>query len=277
MSKSLKSPGATNPLRICLWSGPRNVSTALMYSFAQRSDTRILDEPLYAHYLSVTGVEHPGKVEILAALENDGRRVVRELILGPCDRPVLFMKQMTNHLVGLDWDFMRHTVNVLLVRDPLQVIPSLAKGIVIIGLRDVALATQVELLQQLRAWGQDPPVLDAKHLLLDPPGVLRRLCSHVGIAFEESMLRWKSGPHPEDGVWARYWYQNAHLSTGFEPFRERSEPFPAHLMPLLEESRKYYELLSSIAIKTDIVGAAADGYEERGGVKGNSEINEKLL
>ena len=99
------------PQAICLWSGPRNVSTALMYSFAQRDDTRVVDEPLYAHYLRVTGAPHPGRDEVLAAQDDDAARVIEQVILGPCDRPVLFLKQMAHHLVGVPREFLGRTAN----------------------------------------------------------------------------------------------------------------------------------------------------------------------
>lgn len=239
-------------LRICLWSGPRNVSTALMYSFAQRDDTRVLDEPLYAHYLRVSGADHPGKEEVLAAQENDGERVVREVILGPCDRPVLFMKQMAHHLVELDWDFLKEVANVLLVRDPLEMLPSLAQNLIVPTLRDTGYARQTQILEQLRTWGQEPPVLEARELLLDPRGVLSQLCERLGLPFQETMLSWTPGPRPEDGVWAKYWYHNLHRSTGFQPYRKKEEPFPESLLPLLEECRPHYEMLYTAAIKANL-------------------------
>jgi hypothetical protein len=236
-------------LRICLWSGPRNVSTALMYAFAQRDDTRVLDEPLYAHYLQVSGADHPGKEEVMAALENDGERVIREVILGPCDQPVLFMKQMAHHLVELDWSFLKEVANVLLVRDPLEMLPSLAQNLTVPTLRDTGYARQTQILEQLRAWGQEPPVLEARELLLDPRGVLSQLCERLGLPFQQQMLSWPPGPRSEDGVWAKYWYHNLHRSTGFQTYRQKEEPFPVPLLPLLEECRPYYETLYAAAIK----------------------------
>lgn len=240
-----------NILRVNLWSGPRNVSTALMYSFAQRSDTRVVDEPLYAHYLRVSGAPHPGADEVIAAMESDGARVIRDVILGPCDRPVLLMKQMAHHLVDLSWDFLAETTNVLLVRDPAQMLPSLAQNLAEPTLRDTGLALQAELYQFLRELGQQPAVLDARHLLLNPRHVLGRLCKQLGLAFDENMLHWPPGPRPEDGVWAKYWYHNVHQSTGFEPYREKRAPFPASLLPLLEECRPHYERLAREAIQAN--------------------------
>ncbi len=238
-------------LRICLWSGPRNVSTALMYAFAQRADTRVLDEPLYAHYLKVSGEPHPGRDEVLAAMDGDGARVVREVVLGLCDRPILFMKQMAHHLRDLDWGFLERTANVLLIRDPAEVLPSLVRQLPDAGLADTGLEIQRRLLDHLRARGQDPPVLDARELLLDPGGALEELCARLKIGFDESMLRWPAGPRPEDGVWARHWYDGVHRSTGFAPYRPRREPLPKHLDPLLAECRPFYEILYEAAIKAE--------------------------
>ncbi len=237
------------PLRICLWSGPRNVSTALMYSFAQRPDTQVIDEPLYAHYLRVSGVWHPGREEVLAAQDNDGERVVREVILGPATRPVLFMKQMAHHLVDLDLSFLAHTVNVLLVREPSEVLRSLVHQLPHPQLRDTGLAVQQDLLARLLAWGQDPPVLDARELLLDPPGVLAELCRRLGIPWTEAMLSWPAAPRPEDGVWAHHWYDQVHRSTGFSPYRPRKEPLLPHLEPVLTECQPCYDALFARALR----------------------------
>ncbi len=236
-------------LRINLWSGPRNVSTALMYAFAQRTDTRVVDEPLYAHFLRVSGIDHPGRDEVLAAYDTDGERVVREVVLGASDRPVLFMKQMAHHLVDVGRDFLDRTVNVLLVRDPEQMLPSLAQNLAAPVLRDTGLALQTQLLDELRARGQDPPVLDSRELLLDPARVLGALCERIGVPFESGMLTWEPGPRAEDGNWAPHWYAAVHTSSGFRPYRHKTAPFPERLLPLLEQCRPHYERLLTHAIR----------------------------
>jgi hypothetical protein len=220
-----------------------------MYSFAQRTDTQVVDEPLYAHYLRVSQAPHPGNDEVLATMDNDGERVIRTIILGPGERPILFLKQMAHHLTHISRDFLAQTTNVLLIRDPEQMLPSLAQNLAQPILRDTGLATQSELYQQLVALGQQPAVLDAKQLLLNPPRVLRKLCAHLDIAFDPAMLHWLAGSRPEDGVWAKHWYQNVHRSTGFEPYREKHEPFPPFLLPLLAECRPHYEMLVRMAIQ----------------------------
>lgn len=231
-----------------MWSGPRNVSTALMYSFAQRSDTRVVDEPLYGHYLRVTGAEHPGADEVMADMSTDADQVIAEVILGPCDRPVLFLKQMAHHLVALDRSFLAQTTNVLLIRDPVQMLPSLAKNLAQPTLRDTGLALQTELYDLLVSLGQAPPILDAKQILLNPRRVLSKLCEQLGLPFEESMLHWQAGPRPEDGIWAKHWYHAVHHSTGFQPYSEKREPMPARLEPLLAECLPHYERLAAHVI-----------------------------
>src|SRR5690606_40267265 len=172
--------------RISLWSGPRNVSTALMYSFRQRSDTAVVDEPLYAHYLSTTGVEHPGRDEVLAAQDNDGERVVRDVVLGPAARPVLFLKNMAHHLIGLDWAFLAELRNVILTRDPAEMLTSYIKQVPNPTLDGTGLPMQVRLLDAILDEGQDPLVLDSRLLLTDPRSVLSKLCDRLGVPFERT-------------------------------------------------------------------------------------------
>ncbi len=222
-----------------------------MYSFAQRSDCRVIDEPLYAHYLSKTPAReyHPSAEEVIATMENDGEKVVRDLILGDFDKPVIFFKHMTHHLVNLDLGFLSRTVNVLLTRDPVDMLPSYAAQVEKPTLLDVGYKQHIELLNYLQSIGQNPPVLDSKQILLDPKKVLSELCERIGIAFQDAMLRWKAGARPEDGSWAKHWYKAVHESTGFGKYVQKSEPFPESLRPLLEECKPYYEQLSVMAIK----------------------------
>ncbi len=230
-------------MRLCLWSGPRNVSTALMYAFAQRSDTRVVDEPLYAHYLRVSGADHPGRETVLAGQDTDGNRVVRDVILGPCDRPVLFAKNMAHHLVDLDLSFLDQTINVILTRDPREMLPSLVHQIPEPTLRDTGLDRQCDLLDYLTERGQDVPVLIAREVLADPERVLRGLSERIGLSFDPAMLHWEKGPNPADGVWAPFWYHNIHRSTGFKPYEPKNEPIPDRMLPLLATCQPLFEHL----------------------------------
>ncbi len=236
-------------LRINLCSGPRNVSTALMYAFAQRSDTHVIDEPLYAHYLRKTGAKHPGRRDILMAMEKDGTRVIKETLLGPYDLPVLFVKNMGHHLIDLDWKFMDQMTTVILIRDPEQMLPSLVNQVPQPVLSDTALKMQRKVFDYLTARGHSPGVLDARELLLAPEKILQKLCARLALNFDPDMLKWEAGPIPEDGVWAPHWYHTIHKSTGFAPYKHKSEPFPEFLYPLLQECTPHYDYLYHHAIK----------------------------
>lgn len=235
-------------LKLSVWSGPRNVSTALMYSFRERSDTLVVDEPLYGHYLTVSGAEHPGEDEVVRVMECDAGRVVEETILGPCERPVHFFKNMAHHLVGMDRGFLAQVTNVLLIRDPEEMLPSLVNQIPRPVLRDTGLQQQVEILDVALRSKAEPVVLDAKDLLMDPGGILSVVCERLRIPFEEEMLRWPAGPKPEDGIWAKHWYAGVHASTGFQAYRPKTEPFPKRLVALLEECAPRYERLRRYAV-----------------------------
>lgn len=242
---------------ICLWSGPRNVSTALMYSFAQHEDVAVIDEPLYGHYLRATGAEHPGRDHVIAAMNCDGDAVMQELLLRQAENPVprLFMKHMAHHLVKLDLGFLRETCNVFLIRDPLDMLPSLSIQLPEPCLADTGLRRQWELFSGLLEAGQEPAILDSRELLRNPRHVLSRLCQHIGLAFTPAMLSWEAGPRPEDGVWAPHWYHAVHHSTGFASYRAKTE-FPDRLRPLLEECEPWYEKLFEHAIRADATGAS---------------------
>jgi hypothetical protein len=234
--------------RINLWSGPRNVSTALMYAFAQRPDTRALDEPLYAHFLRASGRPDPAREAVLAAQDGDGEAVVRDVILGPSDRPVLFLKQMAHHLVELDWTFLQQCDNVLLVREPAAVLMSLEKVLGPPAARDTGLAVQAELLRYLRSVGQAPAVVDSARLLADPRGVLARLCGRLRLPFTDAMLAWPAGSKACDGVWAPHWYANVHASTGFGPPPAAAPPVPERLAAVHETCRPHYDALLAHAL-----------------------------
>ena len=242
---------ATTENRICLWSGPRNVSTALMYSFAQRPDCLVIDEPLYGHYLKVTEVQHPGQEQVMAHVNLDGPSIVEEICHHSYAKPVVFIKNMAHHLVDLDFAFLNHLNNFLLIRDPREMLPSIVKQIPNPVMRDTALKRQWEIYQILSDQNHGPLVVDSKDLLLNPSVMLEKICKKLGIAYYPEMTSWKAGPIPEDGIWAKYWYHSVHKSTGFQPYQAKEEPVPAHLLDLHEECQHYYQLLLSQALRVD--------------------------
>lgn len=230
-------------LRINVWSSPRNLSTALMYSFRQRSDTTVVDEPLYAHWLRTTGSEHPGRADVLAAQDPDGERVVREVLLGEYDTPVVFFKQMAKHLAGLDRGFLAGCRNVLLTRDPHDMITSFQRQVPHATLEETGFVELTELLDDMLAAGEDPIVIDSTELLRDPPGVLAELCRRLCLVASEVMLSWPAGPKPEDGVWAPHWYDSVWASTGWQPYRPKTDELLPHNRPTYEASLTHYERL----------------------------------
>ena len=236
--------------KISLWSGPRNISTALMYSFAQREDTQVVDEPLYGHYLLKTGVRHPGREEIMAAVNCDGNFVMKNL-LNWNDRngkKVLFLKQMTKHLVDVNRNFLPKFKNILLIRNPRDMLPSLAENISLPDLADTGLDLQWQLYKNLESMSNNPIVIDADELLRDPKDILKQLCRHLKLKFFDSMLSWPAKPKKEDGIWAKYWYHSLHKSTGFLPYRPKTN-FPVELEKLLTECMPYYEKLLTKSIR----------------------------
>ncbi|MDA1064353.1 MAG: sulfotransferase family protein [Proteobacteria bacterium] len=244
------------PKPICLWSGPRNVSTALMYSFAQHSEVRVVDEPLYGHYLRVSGADHPGRDDVIAGMNLDGNAVITELLERAAKHPAtrLFLKNMAHHLIALDVDFLNHVRNVFLVRDPREILPSLVVQLPHATLTDTGLQRQWQLYGDLVATGQQPVILDSRELLLDPEGVLQRLCELIDLPFQSAMLHWPAAPLAEDGIWAPHWYHAVHLSTGFAAYEPKNE-FPPELEPLLAECKPWYDKLFAYALRAHRAGA----------------------
>ncbi len=234
--------------RVQCWSGPRNISTALMYAWAQRSDTTVVDEPLYAAYLARFDRGHPLTAEVLAAQATDPAEVIERVILGPCDTPVLFCKQMAHHLRGLDTGFLAHTENILLTRHPSDMLQSLSMQLPHCDLDDTGLPEQVALLDAILAQGGRPVVVDSRVLLREPAAILPELCERVGVGFDPAMLSWPSGPKPYDGVWAPAWYDNVHRSTGFEPYRPKEGRVAERLEPVLAAALPLYDRLAEFAV-----------------------------
>jgi Sulfotransferase domain len=240
---------------ICLWSGPRNVSTALMYSFAQNSGITVVDEPLYGHYLRVSGADHPGRDDIIAAMNCDGDAVMRSLLAEQDETPHarLFIKNMAHHLVELDLAFLSRIQNIFLIRDPREMLPSLTVQLPHAELKDTGMQRQWELFAAFEKEGQTPAILDSRELLVNPKNVLQQLCHQIEVPFTARMLEWDAGPRSEDGVWAPHWYHAVHKSTGFAPYQEKTD-FPLHLNELLEECKPWYDRLYARAIRADVNG-----------------------
>jgi hypothetical protein len=234
-------------LRIAMWSGPRNISTAMMRAFENRPDTGVVDEPFYAAYLAATGAEHPMREAVIAQGEPDWRRVV-DLLLGPspAGRAVFYQKHMTHHMVpafGRDW--IDRVTNAFLIRRPDAVLASYSAKRAEATLADIGVEAQGEIFDCVAdRLGRAPPVIDAGDVLRDPPRVLGVLCRALGIEYSARMVRWPPGRRPTDGVWAAHWYGAVERSTGFGAPSDASLPLPAALRPVAAAAWPHYERLA---------------------------------
>ncbi|MCW5898823.1 MAG: sulfotransferase family protein [Flavobacteriales bacterium] len=235
-------------MRIHLISTPRNVSTALMYSFAQRADTRVVDEPFYAYYLARSDADHPDREAVLASQPTDPEGVFADLDRLD-DRPLLFLKGMAHHLGGVDLLRLAEWKSLFFIRDPKQLIASYAQVIERPTMQDIGSRRMVELFDAIRAAGGEAYVLDSADLVNDPERTLMAVCDRLAIPFDAAMLGWEAGPRPEDGVWAPHWYANVHRSTGFSPQATSTRPLPTHCEELYREALPLYRTLSAHAIR----------------------------
>lgn len=202
-------------MNIAMWSGPRNLSTAMMYAFGNRRDCDVVDEPFYAAYLAQTGLDHPMRDEILASQPQDPAQVAKSLAKGTPGR-VFYQKHMTQHMIqGVPRDWMANVRNVFLIRHPARVVASYAAKRENPTLADIGFAQQAELFDYAVALGDRPVIIDSADIRNDPAGLLGRLCTSIELEFDPAMLSWPSGGHADDGVWAAHWYGAVHRSTGF--------------------------------------------------------------
>jgi hypothetical protein len=236
--------------KISMWSGPRNISTAMMYSFGQRSDTRVYDEPLYGAYLTrVEDVAHPGVQDVIDDMECDVDAVLADMARDTAD-DVRFFKNMAHHTEGLNLDLLSGLQNFILCRPPADQLVSLDEGMTATPtVRDTGYTYQTAILDWMLAHGQEPIVVVAPAVLANPEGVLRALCERLDIEWEPAMLHWPAGPKPEDGVWAAHWYASVHATTGFGAPRPERQTVPDHLWGLFEVCISHYERLTPYAIE----------------------------
>lgn len=232
--------------RIALWSGPRNISTAMMRSWGSRADTVVTDEPLYGPYLAASGANHPGRDEVIAAQGADWRPIVARLTGDvPEGKTLWYQKHMTHHLLpAMDREWIHELGNGFLIRDPGEVIRSYVKVVATPTPEDLGYPQQVEIFEAVRRrTGRVPPVLDARDVLEDPRRLLSLLCAALGVGFDEAMLSWTPGPRTTDGVWAPHWYASVERSRGFAPYRPPQEPLPRRFAELDAACREHYEPL----------------------------------
>jgi hypothetical protein len=237
--------------RIAMWSGPRNISTAMMRAWGNRQDTFVCDEPLYAHYLLMTRAPHPGIDEVIAHHETDWRKVVAWLTGDvPHGKAIFYQKHMTHHLLPeIDRDWMRRLDHVFLIRESREVITSLQLVTPNPTLEDTGYPQQDEIFCWVREqMGRTPPVIDARDVLENPARMLLLLCESLGIEYTDAMLSWPAGPRDTDGIWAKHWYEAVWQSTGFQPYRAKNRPVPERLVGLLDEADALYRRMHEYRI-----------------------------
>lgn len=237
-----------------MWSGPRNISTAMMRSWGNRPDTVVVDEPLYAHYLKQTGLPHPGAAETLATHEGDWKKVVKWLT-GPLPegKSVFYQKHMTHHMLpNIELDWLKSLTNCFLIREPREMITSLTEFVPVPRMSDTGLPQQVRIFQAVREQtGTIPPVFDARDILENPRGMLTEVCRLVGLEFCDEMLEWAPGRRDSDGSWGKHWYKKVELTTGFGPYRQKPDRVPKSLESILDECNELYEQLRLHRITLD--------------------------
>ena len=234
------------PLRIAMWSGPRNISTAMMRAWENRGDCAVSDEPLYAAFLSDTQLDHPGRDEVIAAGETDYKKVASDLLGDAPDKLKLwYQKHMTHHLLpNYERDWIPQLTNILLIRDPAEVVASYVKSRASVTATDIGIPQQRQLYDEIiQATGVAPPIIDAGDFLRAPEKYLRALCDFLQIEFTDRMLHWPAGCRASDGVWAPYWYAAVEASTGFEAWRARENALSGEAAHVAEICRPDYDFL----------------------------------
>jgi hypothetical protein len=233
-------------IRIAMWSGPRNISTAMMRSWGNRADTAVIDEPFYAYYLRATGKKHPGADDVMAGGEADWRNVVDQVTGSiPNGKKIFFQKQMTHHLLPeVDRHWLSAVTNCFLIRDPAEVITSYIKKDVDLALEDLGFVQQAEIFDWVsQNTKQEAPVIDVRDVQQNPKRTLEMLCDAVGVEFDEAMLSWPPGLRETDGVWATHWYSEVARSTSFQQYRPKNEAVPERMREVHERCRECYEKL----------------------------------
>ena len=235
-----------NAVIIAMWSGPRNISTAMMRSFENREDTFVSDEPFYAHYLKLTGIDHPMRKEVMETRNSDWDEVSQYLTgTIPQDKSVWYQKHMAQHnLPGVELDWTSRLTNCFLIRNPGEVILSYSKKYEITSVYQLGFPQQFELYDKIEQdSSMSPIVIDSRDVLMNPKNMLQKLCEKLEVPFSDKMLSWSPGKRDSDGVWGQHWYGNVEKSTGFQTYQKKEEEMPKEYTEIYEECMKYYQQL----------------------------------
>ncbi|MFT4938199.1 MAG: hypothetical protein ACI88A_001223 [Paraglaciecola sp.] len=240
--------------RIAMWSGPRNISTAMMRSWENRADCEVIDEPFYAFYLNQTQSPHPYFDEILHSQSINFSEVAKQLSQAPCKTQIQYQKQMTHHMLkGVDLSWTKDLKHCFLIRDPAQVVNSYTNSRGVCNAEDIGIIRQAELYQQIsHISGQTIPVIDSNDVLKEPQFILSELCQRLNLPFDPMMLNWPVGSRSSDGVWAEHWYHSVEKSTGFAQYSASTFTLNAAQLDVVEQVKPHYEQLAKLRIKLPV-------------------------
>lgn len=239
---------AKNPIRIALWAGPRDISTLMLYSFAQRQDANVLDEPLHGYYLGYSGQDRIYREEVIQSMDVDPDRILDTLVYCDLNKPLLFIKNITNQIIGLQWDFILNFKNVLLIQSPELMLKKYNQHIPNLNLLDTSYEVQYHLMLYLIEQGIEPIVVEESKLLANPTDQMEKLCKKLNISFDPEMMQWGKGAKSYEGVWAEYWYQKVRETGCFEDYPADVALVPDELEPVQERANPIYEKLKMYAI-----------------------------
>ena len=237
-----------NSIRIAMWSGPRCISTAMMRSFENRNDTVVVDEPFYAHYLTMVGIEHPMRNEIINNYECNSENIISYLTgQVPGQKDIWYQKHMAHHVpLEMDISWIKQVANCFLIRNPKEVILSFQKQFPIKSVEQLGYNQLFKLFNfHVKNLGFIPPIIDSRDVLENPEEILSKLCDKIGITFSKHMLSWPSGGRDSDGIWGKYWYKNVEQSTGFQRYNSVDIKLPNNLEDIYKECLHIYEELHS--------------------------------
>jgi hypothetical protein len=231
--------------RIAMWSGPRNISTAMMRSWENRSDTEVVDEPFYAFYLNKTRSPHPCFEEVLQSQSTNYDQVASQLAQEECNSKLQYQKHMTHHMLpGIDLSWAKDLIHCFLIRDPAQVVNSYTNSRGVCSAEDIGIKRQFELYQDIsEISGQNIPIIDSNDVLKEPERVLRLLCDKLGVSFTPAMLKWPQGCRKSDGVWAKHWYKNVDNSSGFAPYSAKNIRLTDEQQSVVNQVQPFYQQL----------------------------------
>ncbi len=237
-------------IRIAMWSGPRNISTAMMRSWENRADCEVVDEPFYAFYLSQTQSPHPLFDEVIASQSKEYDEVSKQLSEGHCTAEIQYQKHMTHHMLdGIDLAWTKDIRHCFLIRDPREVVNSYTNSRGVCTAKDIGIIRQAELYDEIsQISGQTIPVVDSSRVLGSPATLIPKICEALNVPYSMNMLKWPEGPRESDGIWAKHWYHSVEKSTGFAFPKPTNFELTSEQNLVVEEVMPHYRKMQKMAL-----------------------------